>query len=93
MKTWKIEFDADQLDMLAFCVEQMGQMLSEDLKARSVSGYRSQCEHGTKSLGTKQLRRDIKTANTILAAVYKGQVSLEVAPKASKPKRKAVRKC
>lgn len=93
MKTWTMEMNAEQLDMLAFCVEQMGQMLSEDLKARSVSGYRSQCEHGTKSLGMKQLQRDLKTANTILAAVYKGQVNLELAPKASRPKRKAVRKC
>jgi hypothetical protein len=93
MKTWAIELDAEQLDMLAFCVEQMGQMLSDDLKEQSVSGYRSQCEHGEKRLGKTQLRRDIKTANAILAAVYKGQVNLAVAPKASKPKGKGGKRC
>lgn len=92
MRTWTIELDADQLDMVAFCIEQMGQMLSEDLKTQSASGHRSKCEHGKKRLGKTQLQRDIKTANRILAAVYKGQVNLAVASPA-KARRKGVPKC
>lgn len=74
--TWEIEFTAAQLDMLAFCVESMQGMLSEDLKSGD-SGLQ-ECLHGTKKLSKTQLRRDIADANKILAAVYKGQVNLAV---------------
>lgn len=70
--TWTIECDEPMLDMLAFCVELMGQMLKEDLE----SG-RKDCIHGKKRTAAC-LRADIKTANRLLAAAIKGQVNLEM---------------
>ena len=86
MKTWAIDLDADQLDMLAFCVGVMGQMMSDDLKDGKVHGYRSVCEHGHKRGGKAQLQADVKTANRLLAAIYKAQVNLAVA--SAKPARR-----
>lgn len=80
--TWEIEFTADQLNMLAFCVENLSAMLREDLE--SSDPVLHECLHGTKKLSKTQLRRDIADANKILSAVYKGQVNLAVADEVKK---------
>jgi hypothetical protein len=60
--TWEIDCDQQMLEMLAFSVGVMRDMLKENLDG-----------------GDKLAKKDIKTADKILAAIYKGQVNLEVA--------------
>lgn len=71
--TWEIDCDQPMLEMMAFSVGVMRDMLQENLDSGG------KCECGAKSSSLPQLRRDIKTADKILAAIYKGQVNLEVA--------------
>jgi hypothetical protein len=80
--TWEMEFNADQLDMLAFCIESMSGMLKEDLERRDT--HTVECMHGKPKLSVTQLRRDLANANKILAGVYKGQVNLAVAAEVKK---------
>lgn len=70
--TWEIGCDQPMLEMIAFSVGVMRDMLQENLDSGG------KCECGAKSSSLPQLRRDIKTADKILAAIYKGQVNLEV---------------
>lgn len=69
-KTWPIECDGAMLEMIQFCIENMGEMLKEDIEQGG------SCGCGTKTLPVRQLRKDLKTANRILAASIKGQVAL-----------------
>lgn len=70
--TWAIDCDEKMLDMVAFAVEMMGQFLKEDLDKRKA-----------KDKVAARLSADIKTANRILAAVFKAQVNLAVAKDAA----------
>ena len=82
-KTWPIDCDMRMLEMIQFCIESMGHMLSEDIKAGGGCGC------GEKTLSVKQLRADLKTANYILAAVSKGQVNLAVSQYVAAKKRRS----
>lgn len=73
MKTWPIECDEPMLEMLAFAVETMGHMLKEQLDEGGV------CECGAKRRSIPEIKRDIKTANRILAQAFKGKMNLEMA--------------
>lgn len=68
--TWPIECDSKMLEMIRFCIEAMGQMLSEDIKNGGGCGC------GEKRLTVSQLRSDKKTANNILAAAAKAEINL-----------------
>lgn len=80
-KTWPIDCDDEMLDMLAFCMQTMGGMLHDDIKAGGGCGC------GEKKLSVRQLRADLKVANRILAAVMKAQVNLAVKEEVTKKKR------
>lgn len=60
-ETWGIDCDQPMLEMIAFSVGVMRDMLQENLDG-----------------GDKSAKADIKTADRIMAAIYKGQVNLEV---------------
>ena len=77
-KTWPIECDMRMLEMIQFCIESMGHMLSEDIKRGGG------CACGEKNLTVKQLRADLKSANRILAAACKGQLNLAMTKSISK---------
>lgn len=80
-KTWPIECDDAMLEMLAFCMGTMAALLKEDI----ANG--GGCGCGDKQLSVRQLRADLKTANRILAAAYKGQVNLAVKKEVTRKKR------
>lgn len=70
--TWEIDCDQPMLEMIAFSVGVMRDMLQENLDSGG------KCECGAKSSSLSEIRRDIKTADKIMAALYKGLVNLEV---------------
>lgn len=72
IKTWPIECDELQLEMVAFCVESMRQMLEEDIRGNAGCNFRGHRR------SKPQIRRDVKAAEDILAQAYKGQVALEL---------------
>lgn len=81
-KTYPIECDLPMLEMIAFAVETMAQMLQDDIDRGGGCGC------GNKKLPVSRLRKDLQTSQRIIAQAIRGQVNLEVVTHANRKRKK-----
>lgn len=73
--TWPIECDKKMLEMIQFCVQEMGGAIEDELPtARGANATR--------------LKGQLRLVNIVLAAVYKAKINLAVQQEVTKKGRK-----